>query len=303
MRELLLSVLFAAALFGGTPNPVATPFRLYAAFPSTSPETVRSIIKSQVESIMAPTGWTIEWDEPSNPTAPTVSLAIVTFIGNCNVDDLRRFSSRVRKLGRAHVSEGKILNFADVYCDAVGASIADYLAAMDRSRRELLYGRAVARVVAHELYHVLTGEPGHGSEGVAQPFLTAVELLADDLQFALEEVRKLRMKLVPVLFSAYDWPDSFGREEHDGARVFVMSGCGACHGLLAEGTRSGPPLRDAKIPLEPQELTGRIRHSHTAMNGRAQRNKTVWPSERAGDVERLVRYLKNLREWMRASAK
>jgi hypothetical protein len=61
----------------------------------------------------------------------------------------------------------------------VGPSIADEPDAL----RDYIYGRALARLLAHELYHVLVQTTAHAQAGVAKAQLTAAELLANRFQF------------------------------------------------------------------------------------------------------------------------
>src|SRR5580658_1469108 len=45
------------------------------------------------------------------------------------------------------------------------------------------YGQALARLLAHELYHVLNQTAGHAQTGIAKAQLTAAELVAERFQF------------------------------------------------------------------------------------------------------------------------
>lgn len=288
-------------MFGAKPYLAVTPFRLSVNFESEPPEAIRSEIRSQLERILAPTGWTIEWDTWKNAGKVSVRLAAVTFKGACNVDDLTTYMPPPRKLGRTHVSNGMVLSFADVYCDNIRASIAAHLVLMDPTQRELCYGRAVGRVLAHEIYHMLTREKDHGSQGVAQASFSPEELIADDFQFHPNQVRELRLKLIPVLLGAYQWPDSAGGGAPRGARLFLSSGCGGCHGLLGEGTRWAPTLRATGLPLSARELRDMLDRTDSKMYRRAQKMGMVWPSLPTNAVDELVRYLNNIQEWILAS--
>jgi hypothetical protein len=63
----------------------------------------------------------------------------------------------------------------------------------------------VGRVLAHELYHTLTGDKHHGAKGIARAGLTPEELLADNFRFDVAQVRRLRGALIPARLSAYGW--------------------------------------------------------------------------------------------------
>jgi hypothetical protein len=51
----------------------------------------------------------------------------------------------------------------------------------DYGRQELLFGRALGRVVAHEVYHMMAKTAQHGANGVTVPALSGAQLIADSL--------------------------------------------------------------------------------------------------------------------------
>jgi hypothetical protein len=62
--------------------------------------------------------------------------------------------------------------------------LAPALAGQNPGLRDYIYGRAMARVVAHELYHVLSQDHGHAEDGVAKPAFATSDLLANHFEFA-----------------------------------------------------------------------------------------------------------------------
>ena len=50
-----------------------------------------------------------------------------------------------------------------------------------------LFGRALGRVVAHELYHMLTNTGKHGKSGIARDSLSAQQLIGETLDFSAHE--------------------------------------------------------------------------------------------------------------------
>jgi hypothetical protein len=101
------------------------------------------------------------------------------------------------------VSDGVILPFADVDCWAVRSFIQKELFEMRTADRAQAFGRALGRVVAHELYHIFANTPRHGSKGVGQAFFSARDLLADDFQFeARESLALINGKAHAVLVNA-----------------------------------------------------------------------------------------------------
>jgi hypothetical protein len=102
-------------------------------------------------------------------------------------------------LGRTHVSDGAIIPFSDIYCSAIRAFLAPSLFSLDEQSRTLVFGRAIGRVLAHELYHVFARTKHHGSSGLGEAFYTPRELAADDFQFQDEEIQRVRLAISPAL--------------------------------------------------------------------------------------------------------
>ena len=71
-------------------------------------------------------------------------------------------------LGWTHVSDGAILPFSEIDCDRIREFVQKELLYWKPAEREEVLGRAMARVVAHELYHIFANTPHHGSDGVAK---------------------------------------------------------------------------------------------------------------------------------------
>jgi cytochrome c553 len=283
----------AAFAFGNQPYLACPPFIVYTQSESGFPDAIRTAMRKEVESILSPTGWHVKWEDAAGPAhGASVSLAVVRFRGQCNVDDLRLSSSGDMMLGRTHVNGGDIISFADIFCDAIRGSIADRLSIMTAGGRDLWYGRAVGRVVAHELYHILSGEKHHGSSGVAQASFSSEELLAAEFRYETKQVRALRRKVAPVVLKAFGWPGTHDQKSITGAALFIASGCGGCHGVLAGGTAWGPRLRAG---VDPDALARRLKSTHHEMYRRAKSMRLLWPPLTYTDIDDIATYLNSFR--------
>ena len=70
------------------------------------------------------------------------------------------------------------------------------LASEPQSERDALFGRALGRILSHELYHVLAQTSHHASCGVAKSAFSVADLLADEFEF--EKVEPARFHRVVV---------------------------------------------------------------------------------------------------------
>ena len=268
-----------------------TLFRLYTAYESESPEPVRSAMRQELESIFDPIGWQIAWRplDGSSYGEMSANLAVVHFLGTCDATDLTVTAETPTVLGSTDMANGRVMPFSNVDCSAVRALLAPLLTTDDIRARQQAFGRAVGRVLAHELYHVLTKERRHGSKGIGEAHFNAAQLLGSRFRFAPAEVAKLRLNLLPALNSVEEPRLS----EMKAACLYVTSGCVGCHGVHGEGTRWGPALAD-RSAADARALQARLINRYSAMYIEAKRLSVLWPSLEPTDVELLSAYLKTL---------
>jgi hypothetical protein len=194
--KLALFCLLAGVLPGSSETRGATfaPITLYTQFQQAPPAGVLQALRDEVESIMAPIGLRFEWRDLNQTHGHEVSaeLAVVTFKGRCDTAGLVARSRIEGALGWTHVSDGQILPFTDVNCDRVREFAQSGLLMLQTEDREEKYGRALGRVLAHELYHIFANTMRHGSVGVAKESYSMQDLLSDDFQFQAKESRMLQ---------------------------------------------------------------------------------------------------------------
>lgn len=171
------------------------PIVLYTQFQQEPPAAVLGALQEELDSIMAPAGLRFAWRSLSRVNGDEVfkELAVVTFKGRCDTADLAPFGKTPGALGLTHVSDGAILPFSDVDCGHIRTFLQGELMAKPRDDREGVFGRALARVLAHELYHVFAKTSAHGACGIGKAAYTVQELVADDFQFDEKEIAALRV--------------------------------------------------------------------------------------------------------------
>jgi hypothetical protein len=169
------------------------PVTLYTQFQQDPPAPVVQAIESELRAIMAPTGLQFAWHPLSEASGQITSqLAIIHFKGECDTEDLRQESGFPGPLGWTHISDGEILPFIDVNCDGLRIFVERDLYGVDAAQRETMFGRALARILAHELYHLLGNTRSHAGDGVAKAAYSVQELMAPFLHFGKKERDSLR---------------------------------------------------------------------------------------------------------------
>ncbi|HWC97798.1 MAG TPA: hypothetical protein VG456_13635 [Candidatus Sulfopaludibacter sp.] len=187
-----LSVVLLLAVFpaiGGQQGAPLAPIALYTQYQQEPSAVVLQAMQDELAMIMAPMGLRFGWHslKDASGSKAAVELAVLTFKGHCEVTHLAPRSGQAGPLGWTHVSEGAILPFADIDCDGIRNFLQMGLLAAHSGDREELFGRALGRVVAHELYHIFANTQHHGSEGVGKADYSVQNLLSDDFQFGEKE--------------------------------------------------------------------------------------------------------------------
>jgi hypothetical protein len=154
-------------------------------------------MKRELSGLMQTAGYRLDWVNAAAaiPDVSNGQLVVLALTGDCTA---RRSSSEssedpgIGSLASTPVSDGEILPFSTLHCDTLNRVLGGAIAAASDQRRPWLYGRAMARLAAHELYHVLTNASSHSQEGISKPCFSARDLLADHFEFESAALAKMR---------------------------------------------------------------------------------------------------------------
>jgi hypothetical protein len=264
---------------------------LYTDFQHAPDPEVVAALETEVDSILSPLGLPLDWRPINGARAREVSLevAVISFHGNCDPHQGAPVF-QPGGLGWTHMSDGQIIPFTDVDCDRIRGFIGGRLSGSDSIRSKLL-GRAIGRVVAHELYHILGRRAHHGSEAAGRPEYSVRELLSDRLEASETQCRVLQLvdeqALPPGMLSSRE-P---GGSAKKGRELFAEKHCPACHGERAEGTHRGPPLHATRESISAVLLAAKLGIDSQAMCRRAEHLKIPAFSLSPGDIPDLLRFL------------
>lgn len=138
-------------------------------------------MKRELQNLMRGSGTELSWrnSEDISPSESFPSIVVVTFHGSC---EMRPFApplpSEEVPLGYSHISNGEILPFADVECDRIRAELRSGHGAIGPGDDRML-GRALGRVLAHELHHIMDRTRTHEQSGLFRKSLSPQDLIAD----------------------------------------------------------------------------------------------------------------------------
>jgi len=195
MRHVLAALFCASAFAANSVEPAPRPpITLVLQFEGERSEESVQAMKAEFESLMRESGLTFEYRLRSelDHSTPIAHLILVRFKGRCRMDSLPVLFDERGPYAATHVSDGEILPFGQVACDRVRVSVRSSMTGDHLKRGDYYFGRALGRVLAHEVYHMLARTRAHGTKGVAKTALSGEELLADDLRFDHQDVGKIR---------------------------------------------------------------------------------------------------------------
>jgi hypothetical protein len=131
--------------------------------------------------ILKRSGVSLRWRIGVPPQAVSGLLVVVTLVGRCDMDGPPAHLAP-GPLGWSHESDGTLLPFTDLACDSLRGAVAAAIPAGNPLGWNILLGRAMGRVLAHELYHIVADTAQHGRDGVAQAALSPRELTSGLLE-------------------------------------------------------------------------------------------------------------------------
>jgi hypothetical protein len=170
---------------------------VYIKGQETSTPDVLAAMNRELNALMETAGYRVIWRGAADPpsSAGAENLVIVELRGVC----MAQFATIATKplswtvpLASSSVVDGKVLPFSWVDCTALNRFLAPVAFAKPKAAQDDLYGRSMARLLAHELYHVLAQTDDHAPAGIAKARFSPADLLADHLDFETVALDRLR---------------------------------------------------------------------------------------------------------------
>ena len=173
-----------------TPKPPKTVTLVVAFDESKAQPDVVEALKSELAEIWRGESVKLNWRplESIQPGDSFPDLVVVHFKGDCHVHPLQPFLIDERgpqggALAYSPMVNGHVQPFSSVLCDRVERSVRSAIKPNQRKAANRLYGRALGRVLSHELYHILNQTKEHELQGLAKKSLTGQQLIAPKFHF------------------------------------------------------------------------------------------------------------------------
>lgn len=135
-----------------------------------------------------------------SPSDEAAHVIVVDLRGACAVPNSRFGSAGpippALSLASSAVADGKVLPFSWVDCSALNRFLGPAISRQTAQDQAYIYGRSMARLLAHEFYHVLAQTGDHTQAGICKASFSRADLLADRFDFddvALERLHPPRL--------------------------------------------------------------------------------------------------------------
>lgn len=152
-------------------------------------------MKAELNSIMNDAGrkLDIRMKSETQPGENFEDVILVKLKGNCRIERLTPFMDERGPFAYTHSTNGAVLPFAEVECTRIASSVAGALFGGERKSADKFLGRALGRVLAHELYHILGKTHQHNEDGsLAKEAISAKRLISDKrLGFDVRDVSRM----------------------------------------------------------------------------------------------------------------
>ena len=210
---LLVSTFFAQA---DSTVPTGATLEVYVkGLEASTPDVLRAMNR-ELEALMLPAGFRVVWRGAGDPpsTAGAEHLVVVELRGVC----MAQFSSMASTplsfplpLASSSVADGRVLPFSWLDCTALNRFLAPVVSGPSHAEQDDLYGRSMARLLAHEFYHILAQTDDHATAGIAKARFSTADLMADHFDFEASALERLRPPATVASSAVSDDASSAGR--------------------------------------------------------------------------------------------
>lgn len=191
-RQLAFICLLNVGAFAASSEPVferSNDLFVYLHHQTDFPAIVGDAMWKETAEVMRSAGYRVrQLDTPHQVHA--AFLVVVELEGRCTAETPATIPATQRRLASAVIEDGRILPIVKVSCTALQQFLASKL--NSKPDAQFLYGRALGRLLAHELYHVAGQTTQHTQIGVTQAAVSVSELISARFAFCRAAVEKLR---------------------------------------------------------------------------------------------------------------
>jgi hypothetical protein len=156
---------------------------LYFAHAQSLDAVSTEMARREMQRLLAPAGVELVWNQADREVARAI---VAAFDDSCSIDTLPAplSGNADAALAESSVSStGRVLPYFHVNCSRLIQTLTPALLPLDVPLRRMVFGRALGRVMAHEVYHILSQRRGHDATGVTKASFTLEDLTSRQFEF------------------------------------------------------------------------------------------------------------------------
>ena len=152
-------------------------------------------MKREFTGIMKDTDLRFDFRWRSQASQEALSdLVVVRFTGKCVLDPVGYLYDERGPMAFTYSTDGVVQPFSEVACDKVTSAVRSAMSGGDFANSDVLLGRALGRVLAHEVVHILSKSGAHGRVGVAKTALSGSQLIAPELRLGAADLERIHVR-------------------------------------------------------------------------------------------------------------
>jgi len=162
----------------------------------------RSAMRTELQRLLTPAGIEVSWkDIHDRKTGEDFELiAVASFEGSCSTSATMS-TPLTEKLADTSITDGHILPFFRVDCSRVVQLLGSQV-------ESAMVGRALGRVIAHEIYHIISYTAEHRDTGVSKAVFSARDLIDPKFEFDRWSIGRMA---APTVAGISDTSEASGR--------------------------------------------------------------------------------------------
>ena len=182
----------ALSMPAAQPAPSASDVTVILDIKGPYSQTALKEMQREATQIIQTSGVRLDWTRKEDVSHAVFNdLVVMSFKGSCTFDPAPPLYDELGPYAVTRTANGEVQPFGEVDCDRVVSSVRGAMFGGDFAHGEMLIGRALGRVVAHELVHMLTKSGIHAHEGVQRASLSGKQLIAQSLPLSAMDVDRL----------------------------------------------------------------------------------------------------------------
>jgi hypothetical protein len=157
-------------------------------------------MRGELQRLLTPAGLEITWKRMSDRKAGENFdlVAVTSFAGLCTVDKRSGpVTASAVSLADTSISDGHILPFFRVDCTRLIAMLGSQV-------EPATFGRALARVAAHEIYHIVAQTTEHQERGVAKATFSLRDLTSTRFDLDIWSIERMRPSSIATVSDSSD---------------------------------------------------------------------------------------------------